>query len=176
MEQRSRYQPNSLCVILSVHIYFLDTRCRLKKHESVLGEFASAISSRRPLGEVEIDGSRSLTAAEEAENTSSCRHLIPSLFLSLSCLPSIWEKCQENNNCTKGQRRTNRPFQAFITFAAGYSRGARPTALTFGLFLHRVESHMAVVPNNVRGKKLSGQPARVFSATVQRQKTRDSYC
>lgn len=27
-------------------------------------------------------------------------------------------------------------------------------ALTFGLFLHRVESHIAVAPNNVRGKDL----------------------
>lgn len=26
--------------------------------------------------------------------------------------------------------------------------------LTFGLFLHRVESHIAVAPNNVRGKDL----------------------
>lgn len=26
--------------------------------------------------------------------------------------------------------------------------------LTFGLFLHHVESHIAVAPNNVRGKDL----------------------
>lgn len=64
----------------------------------------------------------------------------------------ILEKCQENNKCIKGQRRTNRPFQAFITFAAGYSRGAWAAVLTFGLFLHHVESHTVVAPNNVTGK------------------------
>lgn len=63
-------------------------------------------------------------------------------------------KCQENNKCIKGQQRTNRPFQAFITFAVGYSGGAWAVVLTFGLFLHHVESHIAVAPNNVRGKDL----------------------
>lgn len=112
-----------------------------------------------------IDESHSLTGARRKQkNTSSRRqrHLIPFLFFLFSCPPSISEKCQENNKCTKGQQRTNRPFQAFITFAVGYCRGARATALTFGLFLHRVESHIAVAPNNVRGKDLSGQLACVY--------------
>lgn len=115
-----------------------------------------------------IDESHSLTGARRKQkNTSSRRqqHLIPFLFF-LFCTPSvphsISEKCQENNKCTKGQLRTNRPFQAFITFAVGYCRGARAAALTFGLFLHRVESHMAVAPNNVRGKDLSGRLACVY--------------
>lgn len=85
----------------------------------------------------------------EVESPDFC--LCTSFFFSTS---SILEKCQENNKCIKGQRRTNRPFQAFITFAAGYSRGARAMVLTFGLFLHHVESHIAVAPNNVRGKDL----------------------
>lgn len=112
-----------------------------------------------------IDESHSLTGARRKQkNTSSRRqrHLIPFLFFLFPCPPSISEKCQENNKCTKGQQRTNRPFQAFITFAVGYCGGARATALTFGLFLHRVESHIAVAPNNVRGKDLSGQLACVY--------------
>lgn len=79
--------------------------------------------------------------------------LILSIFTS-----SILEKCQENNKCIKGQRRTNRPFQAFITFAVGYSRGAWAAVLTFGLFLHHVESHTVVAPNNVRGKDPGAVP------------------
>lgn len=106
-----------------------------------------------------IDESHSLTGARRKQkNTSSRRqqHLIPFLFFLSSCPLSISEKCQENNKCTKGQRRTNRPFQAFITFAVGYCRGARAAALTFGLFLHRVESHMAAAPNNVGRERSLG--------------------
>lgn len=87
---------------------------------------------------------------------------------------SVLEKCQENSKRIKGQRRTNRPDRAFITFAVGYSRGrggARAAVLTFGLFLHHVESHTAVAPNNVRGKDL-GAAWLVFIATVQEQKWR----
>lgn len=131
------------------------------------GELGLAIAAHRPLGEVgSLDRWKSFsnggTAVAEKHLISPSAALHSLSFLSLPCPPSIWEKCQENNKCTKGQRRTNRPFQAFITFAVGYSRGARATVLTFGLFSHRVESHIAVAPNNVRGKDLSGQLACVY--------------
>lgn len=85
----------------------------------------------------------------EVENPAFC-------FRTSFCFspPPSWRKCQENNKCIKGQRRTNRPLRAFITFAVGYSRGVWAVVLTFGLFLHHVEPHIAVAPNNVRGKDL----------------------
>lgn len=43
--------------------------------------------------------------------------------------------------------------------------------LTFGLFLHHVESHRAVAPNNVRGERSRGSLV-VFIATVRGQKQR----
>lgn len=47
-------------------------------------------------------------------------------------------------------------------------------ALTFGLFLHCVESHIAVAPNNVRGKDLSGLLACVYCHCAAAE-TRDSH-
>lgn len=86
--------------------------------------------------------------------------------------PSSRKKCQENNKCIKGQRRTNRPFQAFITSAAGYSRGARAGVLTFGLFLHHVESHTVVAPNNVREK----DPGAAWLCLLLLCREKESHC